>query len=112
MFAGVWQDSDLERNYFGSRAPQSCETIAKDGRTCQTEVLIDWSKFPLVEINPRVQRARPVLRGTRMPVDDILNNYEAGVEPNEIAQLFELPLEQVRQVLAYAAKAHDASSVR
>ncbi len=73
---------------------------------------MDWSKCPIVEINPQIQRARPVLRGTRMPVHDILNNYEAGVVPEEIAQLFELPLAQVQQVLAYAAKAHDATSVR
>ena len=73
---------------------------------------IDWEKCPAVEINPLIHHGRPVLSGTRMPVDDIVDNYEAGVEPQEIAQLFELPLQQVRQILAYAAKARDASPVR
>jgi len=73
---------------------------------------IEWEKCPLVEINPLIHHGRPVLRGTRMPADDIVDNYEAGVEAQEIAQLFELPLEQVLQVIAHAAKARDASPVR
>jgi uncharacterized protein (DUF433 family) len=73
---------------------------------------IDWTKCPVVQINPLIHHGRPALRGTRMPVDDIVDNYEAGVEPLEIARLFELPLEQVLQVLTYAAKARDESPVR
>ena len=53
-----------------------------------------------------------MLRGTRMPVEDILNNYEAGVEPNEIAQLFELPLEQVRQVLDFLKRLDQKVMIR
>ena len=67
-------------------------------------------QLPYRETNPQVQRGRPLLRGTRMPVDDIVSNYEAGVEPQEIAQLFELPLEQVKQVLAYATKVQRCES--
>jgi uncharacterized protein (DUF433 family) len=73
---------------------------------------IDWTNCPIVQINPLIHHGRPVLLGTRMPVDDIVDNYKAGVEPQEIARLFELPLQQVLQVLAYAAKARDASPVR
>ena len=73
---------------------------------------MDWSNCPIVEMNPKVQRGRPVLLGTRMPVEDIVSNYEAGVDALEIAQLFELPLEQVKQVLAFATKVHDASPIR
>ena len=72
------------------------------------ETQIDWSECRIVEINPQVKAGRPVLLGTRMPVDDIVANYQAGVDELEIAQLFELPVRQVREVLSYAAE-HDVS---
>jgi uncharacterized protein (DUF433 family) len=37
---------------------------------------LDWSKCSLVEIDPLRVSGRPVLKGTRMPVEDIIANYE------------------------------------
>ena len=73
-----------------------------------TDVAIDWSECDLVEVKPDVQRGRPVLRGTRMPVEDILENWEGGLDEPEIADYFELPLGQVRAVLAFAAAQQNA----
>ena len=70
---------------------------------------IDWSDCPLVERNPRIQSGRLVLRGTRMPVGDIVDNYQAGVDEAEIAEIFEIPVQLVRDVLTYAAQ-HDVSA--
>ncbi len=70
---------------------------------------IDWSACPLAEVKPDVQQGRPVLRGTRMPVDDIVDNWEGGLDAPEIADYFELPLEQVKTVLAFAARQRDAA---
>ena len=67
------------------------------------EVIMDWSDCPLVEVKPGVQRGRPVLKGTRMPVDDIVENWEAGVDEPEIAANFRLPIAQVKTILSYAA---------
>jgi uncharacterized protein (DUF433 family) len=39
---------------------------------------IDWSNCPLVEIDPLRVSGRPVLKGTRMPVEDVIANYEYG----------------------------------
>jgi uncharacterized protein (DUF433 family) len=58
---------------------------------------MDWSDCPLVEVKAGVQRGRPVPRGSRMPVDDIVENWEAGVDEPEIAANFRLPVEQVKQ---------------
>ena len=69
---------------------------------------IDWTECSTVERNPRMQSGRPVLRGTRMPVDDIVDNYQTGVDAAEIAAIFELPLETVKDVLIFAAQ-HDVS---
>ena len=64
---------------------------------------MDWSECTLVEVKPGVQRGRPVLRGTRMPVDDIVENWEAGVDESDIAKDFRLPVEQVHAILAFAS---------
>ncbi|HUB82211.1 MAG TPA: DUF433 domain-containing protein, partial [Bryobacteraceae bacterium] len=41
-----------------------------------SEEKIDWSGCPLVEIKPGVQSGAPVLRGTRMPVSAIVDNFD------------------------------------
>jgi len=40
---------------------------------------IDWSDCPVVEVKPGVQSGTPVLRGTRMPVDAIVDNFDYGL---------------------------------
>ena len=63
---------------------------------------IDWSECTLVETKPGVQSGAPVLRGTRMPVDAIVDNFDYGVSAEEIAEQFEVPPEHVKAILAYA----------
>jgi len=63
---------------------------------------VDWSECALVEVNPRIQSGAPVLRGTRMPVSAIVDNFEYGVETAEIAEQFEVPIESVQAIVAYA----------
>jgi uncharacterized protein (DUF433 family) len=43
-----------------------------------------------------------VLRGTRMPVQTILENIEAGLSVQEIAEIFDVSAEEVRSVLRFA----------
>jgi len=63
---------------------------------------IDWSACSLVEMKPAVQGGAPVLRGTRMPVDAIVDNFDYGVSVTEIAEQFELTPEVVAAVVDYA----------
>ena len=63
---------------------------------------IDWSECPLVEVKPGVQSGAPVLRGTRMPVGAIIDNFDYGVSAAEIAEQFQIPPAQVEAVLTYA----------
>jgi uncharacterized protein (DUF433 family) len=70
-----------------------------------TKEKIDWSECTLVEIKPGVQSGVPVLRGTRMPVDAIVDNFDYGVSVAEIAEQFEVPPDRVEAILAYA-KSH------
>jgi uncharacterized protein (DUF433 family) len=69
---------------------------------------MDWSGCPLVEVRSDVQHGCPVLNGTRMPADDIVENWEAGVEEAEIAANFRLPLAPVKAILSYAVDHQDA----
>ena len=69
---------------------------------------MDWSDCPLVEVKPGVQRGRPVLKGTRMPAEDIVENWEAAVDESEIAANFRLPVAQVKAILSYTANHQNA----
>lgn len=66
---------------------------------------IDWSECPLVEFKPGVQSGAPVLRGTRMPVNAIIDNFDHGVSVFEIAEQFEIAPDRVEAIVAYA-KSH------
>jgi uncharacterized protein (DUF433 family) len=51
---------------------------------------IDWSHCPLVECKASVLGGAPVLRGTRMPVSAIVDNFDYGLSITEIAEQFEI----------------------
>jgi uncharacterized protein (DUF433 family) len=66
---------------------------------------IDWSQCAFVEVNPNIQGGAPVLRGTRMPVGAIVDNFDYGLSVAEISEQFEIPQDRVQAVLTYA-KSH------
>jgi uncharacterized protein (DUF433 family) len=66
-------------------------------------ITVDWSHCSLVEVNPRKVSGAPILRGTRVQADSIVQNYEGGESVEEIAYNFSIPESAVREVLAYAA---------
>jgi len=66
---------------------------------------LDWSQCPLVEINPRVQGGTPVLRGTRLPVNAIVDNYDYGLSVAEISEQFDVSEENILAILTYV-KSH------
>jgi uncharacterized protein (DUF433 family) len=67
---------------------------------------LDWSKCHLVEIDPLRVSGRPVLKGTRMPVEDVIANYEHGVSISEISAQFQIPIETIRDLLTYVERRH------
>jgi uncharacterized protein (DUF433 family) len=68
---------------------------------------LDWSQCALVEMDPLRVGGRPVLKGTRMPVEDILANYEYGVSVEEISEQFGIKPQNIRDLLSYAER-HNA----
>jgi uncharacterized protein (DUF433 family) len=67
---------------------------------------LDWSNCPLVEIDPSRLNGRPVLKGTRMPVEDIIANYEYGVSVAEISAQFQVPAAIITELLSYVERRH------
>jgi uncharacterized protein (DUF433 family) len=63
---------------------------------------IDWSQCSFVEINPQIQSGAPVLSGTRMPVNTIVDNFDDGLSLAEIMEQFEVSEEAILAVLEYA----------
>lgn len=72
---------------------------------------IDWRHCDIVESVPGRCGGVPVLKGTRLPVDAILVNYDGGLEPAEVAEIFEIAKSDVRTILLYRqARAGQCSS--
>jgi len=65
--------------------------------------VIDWSACRLVESNPRKLNGVPILKGTRLQADSIVENYEGGSPIDEIAENFSIPESTIREILAFAA---------
>lgn len=73
---------------------------------------IDWSNCPIVERNPNKMGGVPTLRAWRLSADSIVENHDYGASAQEIAEMFEVPLEDVEALLAYAERVRDQVHAR
>jgi uncharacterized protein (DUF433 family) len=65
---------------------------------------LDWSQCPAVESIPGKVSGAWVLKGTRMPVQTIFENLEAGLSVREITQVFDVTEQEVKAVLHFATQ--------
>ena len=63
---------------------------------------LDWSLCPAVESVLGKVSGAWVFRGTRMPVQTVFDNLEAGMSVEEITEVFDVTPEEVRAVLHFA----------
>ena len=63
--------------------------------------LLDWSQCPAVESVPGKVSGAWVFRGTRMPVQAVIENLEAGMSVREIADNYDVTAEEVKAVLEF-----------
>ena len=54
--------------------------------------------------DPRVMAGKPVIRGTRITVDLILDLLASCMKPEEIADDYGISIEDIRAALLYAAR--------
>jgi uncharacterized protein (DUF433 family) len=64
---------------------------------------MDWLGCEVVEVVPGKVSGVPVIRGSRVPADQVLENHEAGESVEDIAYNFDLNPDDIRAVLAFAA---------
>ena len=73
--------------------------------------MMDWKLCPDVESKPDVMSGAFVVRGTRVPVQAILDNAEDGYTAEQIAaEIYHgLPVEPTRRVIEFAKRARIAT---
>ncbi len=62
---------------------------------------LDWSQCPAIESVPGKMSGAWVFKGTRMPVQTVFANLEAGMSPEEITEVFSVTPEEVKAVLQF-----------
>jgi uncharacterized protein (DUF433 family) len=69
---------------------------------------MDWSECDDVEMIPGKVSGQPVVVGTRILTQDVIDNAYDGYTPEQIAaEIYEgLPVERARRIIAYARKQH------
>jgi len=65
---------------------------------------LDWSQCPAVESIPGKVSGAWVFRGTRMPVQTVFENLEAGMSIREITEVFDVTEEEIRAVVHFASE--------
>jgi uncharacterized protein (DUF433 family) len=60
-----------------------------------------------IEMNPKVMLGKPVIRGTRIPVELILRKLADGAGETDLLDAYpRLTVEDLRAAIAYAAATH------
>jgi uncharacterized protein (DUF433 family) len=74
--------------------------------------VIDWSRCADVESKPDVMSGQPVVRGTRVLAEAVIDNAEDGYTAEEIvAEIYpSLSVEPARRVIAFARRTHAATT--
>ena len=65
---------------------------------------LDWSQCPAVESVPGKVSGAWVLRGTRMPVKTLCENFEAGMSVDEVIEQFDVSRTQIEDLMAFVAR--------
>ena len=73
---------------------------------------IDWSECPIVERDPEKMGGVPTVRGWRLSADSVVDNHDYGASADEIADWFQVPVEDIRTILTYAESARDREHAR
>jgi len=65
-----------------------------------------------IEINPKVMLGKPVIRGTRIPVEIVLRKLSQNISVEEILRDYpRLTREDIQAVLSYAAESVSGEEV-
>lgn len=67
---------------------------------------------PRITVDEKIRFGKPVVRGTRVPVNLILGKLAGGMTMEEIMEEYEIVKEDVLAVLDYASKVLEQEEIR
>ena len=67
---------------------------------------------PRIVVTPGIRFGRPVIEGTRVPVELVVGKLASGMSFEEVCKEYELVREDVLAALAYAAQAVAEEQIR
>lgn len=67
---------------------------------------------PRITVDEQVRFGRPVIKGTRVPVELVVGKLAGGMDVSDVADEYGLTREDVLAALAYAARAGADEQVR
>ena len=62
---------------------------------------MDWSKCPIVEIDPLRMSGVPILRGTRRPIESIIDIFLTGMPIDELSDMYEIPKDLIEELFRF-----------
>ena len=67
---------------------------------------------PRISVNKKVRFGKPVITGTRIPVDLVLGKLAGGMTYEEVMAEYEITREDILAALNYAAKTLSSEEIR
>ena len=67
---------------------------------------------PRIVVDPSIRFGKPVIQGTRVPVELVIAKLAGGMTDGEVIKEYDITLEDIRAALGYAAKTLAAEEVR
>ncbi|MBI5478058.1 MAG: DUF433 domain-containing protein [Deltaproteobacteria bacterium] len=67
---------------------------------------------PRIVVDEKVRFGRPVIQGTRVPVDLVIGKLAGGMSVEEVVAEYEISRDDVLAALAYAARALADEQIR
>lgn len=67
---------------------------------------------PRIVVDPKVRFGKPVIQGTRVPVEVVVGKLAGGMRVEEIAEEYELSIEDIQAALSYAASVLASEEIR
>jgi len=79
------------------------EQVGRDMANVETDLEIDWTACELIEKVPGKVSGRPIVRGTRILPDGIVNSYDMGESIDEIREDWpSLSATQINRLIEFA----------
>ncbi|MDI6716525.1 MAG: DUF433 domain-containing protein [Actinomycetota bacterium] len=67
---------------------------------------------PRISVDKEVKFGKPVITGTRVPIDLVLGKLASGMSYEEVMAEYEITREDILAVLSYAAKTLSEEEIR